>query len=136
MKVIAILLVLVFSMALVVAPKKSPLEGTWKFVSSKDISSDKTVTNDGSKSDTIKIFTPTHVTYFSMSADKKQFVAGGVARLEMKGNRYTETIEYTSLLENLGKMNQYEYRIEGDKLYQSGVAWNGSKGESVWQRVK
>ena len=71
-----------------------------------------------------------------MSAGKKEFRAGFVARVEVNSNRFTETIEYTSLVEGIGKTFQYEYRIEGDRLYVTGTSTDGSKLETVWQRVK
>ncbi len=135
-KIIAIGLVLIFSQLLTAMPIKESLLGTWKLVSSKTTASDKTTESDNTKTDAIKVFTATHVTYFAMTADKKKFNAGGVAKLEMKGNKITETIEYSSTQANMGKKNEYEYRIEGNKLYQNGIAWNGAKEESVWERVK
>ena len=133
-KVIVGTLVLVFSLSLTASAQKSSLVGTWKSVSSKIITEGKTTEDEGGEA--ISIFTSTHHTFFAMSAGKKEFRAGFVARIEVNGNRFTETIEYTSLVEGIGKTFQYEYRIEGGKLYQTGTGRDGSKIESVWQRVK
>lgn len=139
-KVFAIILGLVFVLAFALTPQKNSLaknalEGTWKFVSGKFTTGGELTEMDSTKRNAIKVFTPTHVTFFAMSPDKQQFDRAAVCTLEVKGNTYTETIEYSSIISVMGKKNQYEYRIEGDKLYQSGTN-NGRKEETVWQRVK
>lgn len=134
-KVIALICGLVFALAFAAPSQKNSLEGTWKFVSGKSTTGTEVTETDSTKRNAIKVFTPTHVIYFAMSPDKQQFDRAAVCTLEIKGNIYTETIEYASIISVLGRKNQYEFRIEGDKLYQSGTN-NERKEESVWQRVK
>ena len=79
-------LALVFVLSLTASAQKSSLVGTWKSVSSKTIADGKTTEERG---EAISIFTSTHHTFFAMSAGKKEFRAGFVARVEVNSNRFT-----------------------------------------------
>ena len=63
-------------------------------------------------------------------------MAGGPYTL--KGNSYTETIEFVGpgMETYLGKKQSFTIRVDGDKFHQSGQLSDGLKIEEVWQRLK
>jgi hypothetical protein len=134
-KTILILCILIFSAAFANASQSSQLIGTWKFVSGKYTYPDRVNQVDATKSNAIKIFTPTHFSVISMSPDGKEFRRANAGRLVVKGSKCVEYIDYSSGSEYLGKSYSFDIRFEGDKLIQTGMIDN-VKLEETWQRVK
>jgi len=111
------------------------LVGTWKLVSAKYGGEDSTLTRQFT---TIKHFTPTHFMWVSYGED------GNITRTA--GGTYSydgKTLEDTPMY-GIGsdfnvvskKLQTYECRVVGKKLYQKGALSNGRSLEEVWELVE
>jgi hypothetical protein len=114
----------------------SPL-GTWQLVSTKY--GDATEFTDyPPERRRIKMITATHFTWVDYAVDTRKVgtMAGGTYTL--KGNAYTETIEFAGdgMDSYAGQKQIMTITVDGDKLFQSGQLSSGLKIEENWRRVK
>ena len=122
------------------AQNQNSLIGTWKLVS--QLSEDengKPITNDASKVKEYKIITPTHFMWIAeIKGDTSSYAGGGTYTYSPYTDKYTETVEMTSLPELKKATFDLTMKIEGNKLRQTGWAiLNGKKypQDETWERV-
>ena len=102
------------------------LEGTWQMISGTIIEKkDTTVTDYTKRHQMIKIINQTHFSFLNHDLTKGKdstalFVAGG-GRYELKGDQYTEHLEYCSDRVWEGNDFKFTIKIQNDTLTQSGI---------------
>jgi hypothetical protein len=108
-------------------PEVSPLKGTWQLISGTLIEKgDTAITDYTQKVQMIKIINDSHFAFLNHDLNKgkdslaAQFVAGG-GRYELKGDQYTEHLEYCSARQWEGNDFVFTVKIVNDTLTQSGV---------------
>lgn len=100
--------------------------GTWKLLSGTTIKGKDTLVVDYTKDqEMIKIINGTHFSFLRHDLKNGKdsssvFVAGG-GRYYVKGNKYTEHLEYFNTREWEGSSFELEYKINGDTLITQGV---------------
>ncbi|MGS2739687.1 lipocalin family protein [Sinomicrobium sp. M5D2P17] len=107
--------------------EKGPsIQGTWKLVSGTTIQDKDTVHTDYTKDqEMIKIINDTHFAFLRHDLNDGKdssavFVAGG-GKYTLKGNKYTEHLEYFNVREWEGNSFELEYEIKGDTLTTKGI---------------
>ena len=104
----------------------SPLIGTWKLKAATLVEKgDTTVTDFTRDISFIKIINETHFAFLQHDLKKGKdsaavFVAGG-GTYSLKGDRYTENLEYCSARDWEGNRFDFKVSIKGDTLVQEGV---------------
>ena len=102
----------------------SPIQGTWKLLTATVIGKGDTTITDYTKDRSfIKIINASHFAFLQHGLDKTKdssFSAGGGSYL-LKGNSYTEHLEYCNAREWEGNDFTFTVTITGDTLVQSGV---------------
>ncbi|MCB9280492.1 MAG: hypothetical protein H6562_16485 [Lewinellaceae bacterium] len=107
-------------------PEPAPLLGTWKLLTGTTINGRDTSTVDYTQGqEMIKIITPTHFAFMrhDLNGGKDStavYVAGG-GRVGIKGNIYTEYLDYLNYREWEGGVFELEYTVRGDTLITKGV---------------
>jgi hypothetical protein len=100
-----------------------PIQGTWKLLTGTLIEKGDTTVTDYTKNlSFIKIINDTHFAFLQHDTrkDSVNFSAGG-GRYELRGNDYTEHLEYCSAKEWEGHDFNFTLTINGDTLTQRGV---------------
>ncbi len=105
---------------------KIPLIGTWKLISGTTIRGADTIVVDYTVNQSfIKIFNDTHFSFFrhdlSKGQDSTAVFAAGAGTYTLKGNAYTEQLEYFTLREWEGNQFEFTVSISQDTLIQTGV---------------
>lgn len=107
--------------------QKTHLEGTWQLISGTLIEKgDTTITDYTGSVRMIKVINGSHFAFLNHDVNKgkdslaAQFVAGG-GKYELKGDQYTEHLEYCSAREWEGNDFVFTISIQNDTLTQSGV---------------
>ena len=99
------------------------IQGTWKLLTGTLIEKGDTIITDYTKDlSFIKIINDSHFSFLQHDTrkDSTNFSAGG-GRYELKGNTYTEHLEYCSAKEWEGHDFSFTVTINTDTLFQSGV---------------
>lgn len=100
------------------------IEGTWKLLTATVIEKGDTTITDYTKDRSfIKIINDSHFAFLQHGLDKAKdssFSAGG-GSYSLKGNSYTENLEYCTAREWEGHEFTFTVTITGDTLVQSGV---------------
>ena len=111
------------------------LEGAWEVVSLTLTDPDGTV-NEVAIGDPpgLKIFSPTHWVFVEQPAEGP--VSGGGGRYTVRGNTYTEYVQYHAGRDYVGKTIAFECRVEGDRWYQRGRLPDGVWLEEVYRRAR
>ncbi|WP_202986165.1 hypothetical protein [Pedobacter gandavensis] len=105
--------------------KELPIQGTWQLVSGITIEKGKSTFTDYKKDmKQIKIINGSHFAFFNhdlkMGKDPKPvFVAGG-GKYTLKGDTYTEHLEYCNYREWENKTFKFKLAMKGDTLIQRG----------------
>jgi Lipocalin-like domain len=105
---------------------KSTIEGTWQLLTGTLIEKgDTTVTEYTKKTSFIKIINSTHFAFLShdlaKGKDSSATYSSGGGKYEIKGNKYTEHLEYCTAREWEGNNFDFEVTIKNDTLVQQGV---------------
>lgn len=106
--------------------KDLPIQGTWQLVSGVTIEKGKSTFTDYKKDmKQIKIINGTHFAFFNHDLKqgkdaKPVFVAGG-GKYTLKGNEYTEHLEYCNYREWENKSFNFKLTMKGDTLIQQGL---------------
>ncbi len=107
-----------------VADTTSPIQGTWKLLTATVIEKGDSIITDYTKDRSfIKIINDSHFAFLQHGVDKAKdssFSAGGGSYL-LKGNNYTEHLEYCNAREWEGHEFTFTVALVGDTLIQSGV---------------
>lgn len=105
----------------------SELQGTWKLISGTIIEgNDTTITDYTRHQEMIKIINDTHFAFLRHDLNKGKdsatavFVAGG-GHYTVKGNIYTEFLEYCNFRDWENNQFAFEFSINGDTLTTKGV---------------
>ncbi|AOM77503.1 lipocalin-like domain-containing protein [Pedobacter steynii] len=107
-------------------PKNVPIKGTWQLVSGITIQKGDTTFTDYRKGmKQIKIINDTHFAFLNhdlkMGKDTASiFVAGG-GRYTLKGDEYTEHLEYCNYREWENKTFVFKVKLKNDTLTQQGI---------------
>ncbi|MBI1768841.1 MAG: lipocalin-like domain-containing protein [Bacteroidetes bacterium] len=102
------------------------MEGTWQLISGTVVEKGDTVFTDYTKAHPmIKIINKTHFAFLNHDLKKGKdstalFVAGG-GPYELKGDQYTEHLEYCSAREWEGNDFRFTLKVQNDTLTQSGI---------------
>ena len=108
--------------------------GTWRLVSAKengkaiDVPAGTTI---------LKHCTPTDFIFVYYNQQGLITVAGG-GRYSLTGNHYAETVEYgygEGMAPYIGKTQDFNLRIDGQRWYHSGTETNGNTVEEIWERA-
>ncbi|NML23876.1 lipocalin family protein [Pseudoflavitalea sp. G-6-1-2] len=106
-------------------PGNLPLKGTWRLISGTTINKKDTVVTDYTKGQKmLKIINDTHFAFLRHDLSKGKDTAiydGGGGTYTLKGNQYTENLEYCSYRPWEGRSFHFTVSIKGDTLVQSGV---------------
>jgi len=100
-----------------------PIQGTWKLLTGTLIENGDTITTDYTRNlSFIKIINDSHFAFLQHDTrkDSVNFSAGG-GRYELKGNNYTEHLEYCNAKEWEGHDFSLTIFIKGDTLVQTGI---------------
>jgi hypothetical protein len=103
---------------------ESPLNGTWRLLSSKSIvKKDTTDTSPKKGLETLKIYNDTHFTFFSHNTDKSIAPAydSGAGTYTLTGDNYTEHLQYCSEREWENHDFNFTMKIGHDTITQRGV---------------
>lgn len=106
--------------------EKTRVEGTWQLVSATLVEKgDTTTTLYGAGQRMIKIINQNHFAFLNHDTKRggdstKNFSAGG-GRYTLKGDQYTEFLDYCSDREWEGHEFQFTVKVQGDTLIQTGV---------------
>jgi hypothetical protein len=103
---------------------ESPLNGTWKLLSSKSIvKKDTTDTSPKKGLETLKIYNDTHFTFFTHNTDKSVAPAydSGAGTYTLSGDNYTEHLKYCSEREWENHDFNFTMKIGHDTMSQRGV---------------
>jgi hypothetical protein len=107
-------------------PSISPIIGTWKLLKGKVSSPKDTVVTDYTVGqEMIKIITPTHFAFMRHNLpggkDSTASYSAGGGRVQIKGNKYTEHLDYFNLREWENHSFDFSYEIHADTLVTIGV---------------
>ncbi|MGN6640659.1 MAG: lipocalin family protein [Mucilaginibacter sp.] len=106
------------------ANTESPLNGTWRLVSSKSIvKKDTTDTSPKKGTETLKIYNDTHFAFFSHNTDKSVAAAydSGAGTYTLNGDNYTEHLKYCSEREWENHDFNFTMKMGHDTITQRGV---------------
>lgn len=100
--------------------------GTWKLISGTTIKgNDTTVTDYTQQQEMIKIINKTHFAFLrhdvNNGKDSTAIFVAGAGKYTLKGNKYTEHLEYFNTREWEGNSFELEYKILGDTLITKGI---------------
>jgi hypothetical protein len=107
-----------------------PVQGTWKLLTGTLIEKGDTTITDYTKNlSFIKIINHSHFAFMQhdVRKDSVNFSAGG-GRYELKGNNYTEHLEYCSAKEWEGHDFNFTVTVNNDTLIQTGIEKIEAKG--------
>lgn len=97
------------------------IEGTWKMVYGEVRENDSLDIKDLKNTDFVKIINKDHFAFFNQNHhDGDGFYAGG-GSYTLVGNKYTETLNYTSAEAIRGHSFPFTIEIKGDTLIQHGL---------------
>jgi hypothetical protein len=130
------LIVLFISTAIGVAAEPHPLVGTWKKIAGRE-SKDGEWRNFPSEVTMLKHITGTHISWTIFRNDSKEIIAAMGGSVSIDGDKYTENVEHGlgSVMELLGKKQEFTWKIESDKFTQAGTLSNGVYIEERFERV-
>ena len=110
--------------------KEIPIKGTWKLFEATVIEKGDTTVTDYTKGRSfIKIINDSHFAFLNhtLRKDTTDFSAGG-GSYSLKGNDYTEHLEYCNAKEWEGHDFSFTVTVTGDTLVQSGIEKIESSG--------
>jgi hypothetical protein len=106
------------------ASAESPLNGTWRLLSSKSIvKNDTTDTSPKKGLETLKIYNDTHFTFFTHNTDKSVPATydSGAGTYTLNGEKYTEHLQYCSEREWENHDFDFTMKLGKDTMQQRGV---------------
>jgi hypothetical protein len=115
-------------------PGEKDLMGTWKMVSYKYGTGEKTAWPDDVKA--IKLITPGHFTWIHYTTKDNTVYDSAGGTYVFDGVNYTENVEFgaKAMVHYFGK-SQFKIKIEGDQMFLSGSLSDGYKIEEVWKKL-
>lgn len=105
-----------------------PLTGTWTLISDRTITKGDTVVNYPDKNnptEMIKMYNGTHFAFFQHDLvhgkQAKPFYSSGAGTYTLKGDDYTEKLEYCDAREWEGHDFKFKLTVKNDTLVQTGI---------------
>ena len=110
--------------------------GTWQLVSTK-YGDAKDFSDYPTERQRLKMITATHFNWVDYDTKTKKVSSSAGSRYKLRGDVYTETIEFVGdgMETYLDKAQEFTIRTDGDRLFQSGKLSDGLTIEEVWKRV-
>jgi len=85
----------------------------------------------------IKLITESHFMWAQSDTATMKVSGMGGGEYTLKGNTYTESIDYGIGMDNyLGRRQTFTLMVEGDRLFLTGMLSDGYHVEEVWERIK
>lgn len=110
------------------------LQGNWELVSARYTRANGETTEvKAPQLRSLKVIGPSRFAFITVREDGSLARAAG-GRYRIEGNKYIETIDYTSASHMRGDY-VFDWRIEGDLWYHTGTH-EGVRFEEVWQRAQ
>lgn len=107
------------------ASTKSPLNGSWRLVSSKSITKDTVDTSPKSGIETVKLYNDTHFTFFTHDTKKGKIdtpvFSAGAGTYTLSGDKYTEHLQYCNAREWEDHDFDFTMNLKNDTMTQRGV---------------
>jgi hypothetical protein len=111
-----------------------PLAGAWQFVSGRYTDADGKVTEASSPElRSLKVLNGSRFVYITTKKDG-EFVRSAGGEYAITGNAYAEKIDASSAEVMRGKTYSFEWRVEGELWYHTGMK-DGVRLEEIWRRV-
>ena len=100
---------------------QNKIEGTWKMVYAETIENDSIKLKDLTETTFIKIINKTHFSFFNQENSGTKNFYGGAGTYTLEGDKYTETLNFTSVEAIKKHKFPFNIRFSHDTLIQSGV---------------
>jgi len=101
--------------------EKNQVEGTWELVSAKWYSDTNIVEFPNSEYDReLKMFGKTHVFFIRQDTTNKDLFFSGGGTYKLEGNKYTETLEFSSWGGGIGSISTYECQFTDSMMITTG----------------
>ena len=111
-----------------------PLQGNWELVSARYTRANgETSELRAPQVRSLKVIGPTRFAFITVREDGSLVRSAG-GRYRVEGDKYIETIDYTSASHMKGDY-VFDWRIEGDLWYHTGTH-EGMRFEEVWRRAQ
>ncbi len=101
--------------------EKNGIIGSWLLVYGETRTTDSVEVKDLSNTEFIKILNKDHFAFFNQKKDTAEGFYGGGGIYSLKGNVYTERLDYIGVKELRGHEFTFNVEVKGDTLIQSGV---------------
>ena len=119
-----------------ISQQTAPLVGTWKLISGTMTYAGTTSTDDMTKTEAMKIVTPTHFAVFSKDITTGDVGHAGAGTIKVEGNTYSEIIMYATGTGNKYPMiAKFTYELNGDKWHIKG-GYDNLVFDEIWQKIK
>lgn len=116
------------------AQAADPLAGAWQFVSGRYTDADGKVTEASAPElRSLKVLNHSRFVYITTKKDG-EFVRSAGGEYTITDNAYAEKIDASSAEVMRGKTYSFEWRVEGDLWYHTGMK-DGVRLEEIWRRV-
>ncbi|SFB90152.1 hypothetical protein SAMN04487891_103334 [Flagellimonas taeanensis] len=106
---------------IVVVEAKNEIMGSWLLVYGETRTADIVEVKDLSNTEFIKILNEDHFAFFNQKKDTAEGFYGGGGTYALKGNVYTERLDYIGVKELRGHEFTFDIEVKGDTLIQSGI---------------
>ncbi len=105
----------------VIVETKNEIMGSWLLVYGETRTADIVEVKDLSNTEFIKILNEDHFAFFNQKKDTAEGFYGGGGTYALKGNVYTERLDYIGVKELRGHEFTFDIEVKGDTLIQSGI---------------
>ena len=134
---VLIITLLILSITSVYSQESDKLEGVWKLIYHKHVTSDTSIEHSQFVNSSFKIFTEKHFSFSTLSEDN-QF-GGHFGKYSYDGETYTEHMKYSSYKPLMGQSVRFKSKMDGDKWTIEGVIMiegEELKLKETWQRIE
>ena len=133
MKLKHYLLFLIFLLLISCELKKIPVEGTWELISASWIVPDTIKFPNSDYDKEIKIIGEKHFLFIRQDTTNDNLFFSGGGTYSLKDNEFTETIEFTSMGNDIGHSIKYNCKFDGDIWIMTGPIKKEGEKEYGWQ---
>jgi len=113
--------------------KKNPVEGTWELISANWIFADTTQFPNSEYDREVKIIGGKHFLFIRQDTTKNDLFFSGGGTYSFDENKYSETLEFTSWVGDIGSTVTYECQFEGDMWIVTGPIKMEGEERPLWQ---